>query len=115
MIVLDLDKTLLNDNCIISEYSVSVLKICMKNNIKIAFATARSYNSTIRFIEQVKPNIVILNNGTLTLYENEVFDQKLLSKENANMIIQELFGQKNVGKILFETENEKFKVCKKDC
>ena len=114
MIVLDLDKTLLNDDGIITDYSMKTLKICMENNIKIAFATARSYDSTLRFIERVKPNIAIMNTGALTIYENKIFDQKPLPMKIANKIIPELFQQKSAGKILIETENEKYRICKSD-
>jgi Cof subfamily protein (haloacid dehalogenase superfamily) len=112
MIIMDLDDTLLmNDKCI-SNYNLSILTKCRKNGIIIGIATSRSEYSSKRYIEQIKPDISIVNAGALTLdYNNNIIDKKLISKEIAYVIVKELYGQKKVGEIHLETENNHYIIC----
>jgi len=114
MIVMDLDGTLLTDNICISSFTLSVLEKCKEMNIKIGIATARSEYSCKRFMEQIQPDISIVNGGAVSFIENNIFRKEFISKEVANNIIKELYGKNNVGEIHFDTENEKFTVCDHD-
>jgi len=48
MIITDLDNTLLRSDKTISEYTIDVLKKCQSKGIKVAFATARSEQASLR-------------------------------------------------------------------
>ena len=49
MVAIDLDGTLLHDDKTVSEYTISILKKCMKKGIKIVYATGRG-SSAQKFI-----------------------------------------------------------------
>ncbi|MDR1030542.1 MAG: HAD family hydrolase [Treponema sp.] len=105
MIVMDLDGTLLTDDKNISDYTLSVLKKCKSNGIKIVIATARSEKSAKRCIELVKLDIMILNGGALVINNDQkIIYKKLLSVETSDGIINECVKNKNVGDLTVETE-----------
>jgi Cof subfamily protein (haloacid dehalogenase superfamily) len=105
MIVMDLDGTLLADDKNISDYSVSILEKCKKIGIKIILATARSEKACERITNLINPDILILNDGALIIDKNkQIIYRKVLSKETTDGIIEECMGNKNIGTITVETD-----------
>jgi Cof subfamily protein (haloacid dehalogenase superfamily) len=99
IIVTDLDKTLLDNNGKISEYSKSILEKCMKNNIIIAFATARPIRATKTFYVMVKPNALICHNGAEVLVEDKIIYKCGIKPETINVLIdksKEIFSEYNL-------------------
>jgi Cof subfamily protein (haloacid dehalogenase superfamily) len=114
MIITDLDGTLLNDDKNISDYTLSVLKKCKNNGIKIGIATARSDRSGKRIIDMVNPDIMILNDGALIKNEtNKIIYKKLLSRKTSDGIINECVNNSNAGGIGVETEKDLYYEYKK--
>jgi len=70
MIITDLDKSLLNSNYEISDYTANIFMKCKENGIIIVFATARPYRNTKIFFNKIIPNVVICHSGAI-IYEND--------------------------------------------
>ena len=88
LIITDLDNTLLRSDKSISKYTASVFEKCRKKGILIAFATARAENAMARFIEAIKPDIIISNGGATVNVKGEVIYKNLLSPETSHKIIE---------------------------
>jgi Cof subfamily protein (haloacid dehalogenase superfamily) len=66
MIVLDMDGTLLTDNLIIPEKTYNILNYLHQQGILIVFATARVYQSALRYAELFSFNIPLITaNGSI--------------------------------------------------
>jgi Cof subfamily protein (haloacid dehalogenase superfamily) len=111
LIVMDLDGTLLNSEGRITDFSLDILEECRQQNIKLAFATARSEKSSRYYTELVNPHVLILNNGVMTKLDGKIFNLNLLNKITANEIVKKLYGNKNVGEIRIETQTNHFLFC----
>ena len=77
IIFVDIDQTLLNHYKRPSRYdksSLRVLKKAQKKGIKVFINTARPYHSVmhIKFFDHFKPDGLVLSNGGLVIYNNEV-------------------------------------------
>ena len=106
LIICDLDGTLKNSNHTISKRSADTLKKCRENGILVAFATARAERNATEFIEQVDPDIVISNGGSLVKYHGEPIFKKQLSAETSSKIISECLRlTNNTCQITTETDN----------
>jgi Cof subfamily protein (haloacid dehalogenase superfamily) len=70
IIITDLDKSLLNNEHQITEYTKGIFQKCIKNGIIIVFATARPLRVTKIFFISLLPNAVICHNGAVA-YINE--------------------------------------------
>jgi Cof subfamily protein (haloacid dehalogenase superfamily) len=109
MIVMDLDGTLLTDDKNISDYTLSILEKSKKKGIKIVIATARSERSAKKFIEIVKPDIVILNGGALVINKDgETLFKKFLSEKTSDGIINECIRNENVSKLVVHAEKNSY-------
>jgi len=109
MIAIDLDRTLLRDDKTISEYSVKVLKECQARGIIVAFATARSVDGSKRFVEQIKPDAVVNNGGSLVFAGDVVIYRRPMSVETTNTLLRLLHSAgKSVGYITTETNKGYF-------
>lgn len=107
IIVLDLDKTLLNDRMEISSFSLNVLKRCQKLNYKVIIATARSEVSTLYGLNGYQPNALICNNGALGITENEKF-AKYISSKNVDRVIRYLAERKEVQTVKVTTPQKEY-------
>lgn len=89
----DLDGTLLNDQAKISNYTLNVIKDIRKKGIKFTIATARSFQTAIKFIEKLDLQYpCILRNGSI-IYDpikKEIIDEKMIGYELAIKIIEDL-------------------------
>ncbi len=104
MIVTDLDKTLIRTDKSISQYSLEVFDQCKEKGILIALATARSEEQAKRYIELLKPDIIISNGGSLARYQGKTIYKSLLSIELSNQIIKECILNSNCGDIVVQTD-----------
>ena len=87
LIITDLDGTLLHSDKSISEHTESVFEKCREQGILTAFATARSENAARRFIDCIRPDIVISCGGALVKHHDSVIVRKQLSAETSKRII----------------------------
>ena len=83
MIVTDLDGSLLHTDKTISGYSRDIFGQCRKENIIIAFATARQMRSTKLFEEEINPNAVIYSNGAIITAEKEILHKYSIGFQEA--------------------------------
>jgi len=105
MIITDLDKTLLRSDSYISEYTISTLKKCQSKGIKVAFATARSTQSSSRFIDQFAPDIFIGYGGALALHGDEVIHRFDIPADISFKLINECLQTPEISSILAINES----------
>lgn len=90
-IIFDLDDTLLNDACKISQYTLEVLEKLRGMGHKIVPNTARSKLFAQEYLDALKPDYAILNGGTLILEgEDRVLDRHMIDGETTKVLIKEL-------------------------
>lgn len=105
MIVTDLDKTLLRSDAFISEYSISVLKKCQQNNIKVVFATARSTQSASKILKQFTPDIFVSYGGALVMAGENIIHRIDISADISNKLIKELLNTPEVAAVFAINES----------
>lgn len=89
MIISDLDNTLLRGDKTISEYTIDVLKKCQSKGIKVAFATARSEQSSSEILKQFGPDIFIGYGGALVSVGDTVIHRFHIPTSISSQIIKE--------------------------
>lgn len=92
MIVLDLDKTLLNSENQISEYTVNVLAQYKANGGQIVIATGRAITRSRKYAEQIGAVGLITLNGSVTYCNNEIIAQTPIDKEKVYDMVQRLMA-----------------------
>lgn len=105
LIITDLDKTFLKTDKSISQFSLDVIKECKEQGINIAIATARSEKVAKKYIDIIKPDIVISNGGALAKYRDDIVYKCMLSDFMSDKLIKDFILNPNVGEITVETEN----------
>jgi len=105
VIVLDLDNTLLRNDKNISGYTIGVLEKCQAVGIKIAFATARSTQSSSRILAQFRPDIFVGYGGAVVLESDQVIHQFDISAEVASQVIKECLATPEIVSILAINES----------
>lgn len=75
MIITDLDRSLLNNERQITEYTKNVFQECIKSGIIVVFATARPFRVTKIFYESILPNAVICHNGAVVYVDDKLIYQ----------------------------------------
>lgn len=109
LLITDLDNTLLRNDKSISDYTISIFEKCRAQGHLLAFATARSEGAAARFIEQIKPDIIISNGGALICVRGKPIYKNLISTETTLGIIEmckQFTG--NQGLITVETDDGYF-------
>jgi len=104
LIITDLDNTLLRSDKSISPYTVQILEKCRTKGWLIAFATARG-RAVSRFVETIKPDIIIANGGATVTVNGEVIYRDLLSEEDVQIILSMSQAFTN-GTALISVEND---------
>lgn len=106
LIITDLEGTLLHDSKYITDYTKNIIELCKKKNILIGFITTLSLNSIKIYIDLIKPDIVISNNGAVITYNNEIIYKELIDSKTTKEIIKMCKKYtNNKGKINIETED----------
>ncbi len=87
LIVTDLDSTLLHEDKTISAYTAEVFHKCTGQGILTAFATARFITGCLDYMEQVRPDYALLNDGTMLYHRGSFLSGLPLSPDAANALI----------------------------
>jgi len=103
MIVTDLDGTLLRSDKSISDYTKRVLERCRARGILIAFATARSEISSVRFSREFMPDIFISQGGALARRGSETLWQVVIPPDIASALIRRCMEDTGVLQFGLET------------
>jgi len=99
VIISDLDDTLLRSDKIISDYTVDVLKKCQTAGIKIVFATARSSQASLKYLERFMPDIFVSYGGALVMAGENIIHRFDIPPDIANQIIKECMETQGVTRI----------------
>lgn len=89
MIVLDLDKTLLNNNGCVTEFSRNIVERCRLAGIRVVIATGRSITATRYAIRDLNVDALICNDGAQIFIKDIIFENPLESKI-ANTLLRQL-------------------------
>ena len=76
-ITVDLDRTLLHADKMLSAYTVKVLAECKKRGIKIIVATARPVRTAKQYIDMVDFDAIVASNGARILYQDQQVDYRI--------------------------------------
>lgn len=96
MIITDLDNTLLRSDKTISQYTIDVLKKCQSKGVKVAFATARSEQASLRVLKQFVPDIFIGYGGALVSVGDTVIHRFDIPVDTSSQIIKECLNTAGV-------------------
>lgn len=108
LIISDLDKTLLDSDKIISDYTSAVLQKCKQRGIKVAFATARSEHSCREYVLQINPDAIISNGGALVRIGDETVYRATVDIATSNSFIEQCLKEREVQCITVETDKGYF-------
>ncbi len=108
MIVADLDDTLLRRDKTVSDFTAGVLRRCQKRGIVVAFATARSYNSSRRIIDIIRPDGYTVNGGAETFAGGGLIHRSLLDTATVNTLIRRLRTAPGIGYITLDNDDGYF-------
>jgi Cof subfamily protein (haloacid dehalogenase superfamily) len=106
MIITDLDKSLLNNEQIISEYTKSVFEMCMKNDALVVFATARPIRFTKIFYSMIKPNAIICHNGAEVLADDKIIYQCSIKSSMAKSLLKKIIENYPKANFAIETGDQ---------
>jgi len=104
LIITDLDNTLLRSDKSISKYTAKVFERIRAKGYLIAFATARGC-AISRFVEKIKPDIIVSNGGATISVHGEVIYRNLLSEKDVETIIAMCYAFTD-DKALITVEND---------
>ena len=108
MIVADLDRTLLRSDKTISGYTANILLACKQKGVTVVFATARSENSSKRFMDIIRPDAIISNGGALVRIGEETVYRAAMDKETTNKLLLSCLKQPSIGYITVDTDRGYF-------
>jgi len=92
MIITDLDKSLLNNERIITEYTKRVFSECIDNGIIVVFATARPLRVTKIFYESILPHAVICHNGAVAYANGKQIYQCGIKSEMVKILLENIIN-----------------------
>ena len=105
MIVTDLDNTLLRSDKLISAHTIDILKKCQSRGITIAYATARSFQASSRFLELFQPDVFIGYGGALVQAERKIIHRIDIPAETSFQIIKDCLAAPEITSILAINES----------
>ncbi|MFV0400084.1 MAG: HAD family hydrolase [Oscillospiraceae bacterium] len=102
MIATDLDNTLLNQDKILSPYTVSILRQCRAKGILIAYATARPQRTLPFLHPDFVPDIVIANNGATVSAGSQIIHRRDIPVSTLHTLLPRLIAQSEVNYLCVE-------------
>jgi Cof subfamily protein (haloacid dehalogenase superfamily) len=90
LIVIDLDNTLLRRDKTISSYTVDVFRRVREHGVLMAFATARSIESSQDYRDTLNPNGDIVTGGCLVFADNQLLRSYYLPEPHGAALLAEL-------------------------
>lgn len=92
MLVFDLDRTLLNNNALLSKYTIDVINKCSINGLKIILATARPIRNINYILNNINCNGFICHNGAIVYVENKEIYRATINEDNAFYLLKNLIN-----------------------
>ena len=95
MIAIDLGKTLLTDNNVVTTENINAINFAHSKGILVVMATARMYSSTKYISKIIKADYGVFGNGSqlMDLSTKNILFQKVIKKDDANLMID--YARKN--------------------
>jgi len=106
MIVSDLDKSLLNDERQISEYTKTVFQECVNIGFIVVFATARPMRATKIFFSSIKPNATICHGGAIVYINEKQFFESGIGQDHVKKILQKIIQNYPQSNLAIESNDE---------
>ena len=88
ILLFDLDGTLLRRNKTISEHTLEVLRKCREKGLLIGVSTSRSEKNSLKFIEELCPDIIISSGNALVKYNNGHVHTADFSEKSLKMCVE---------------------------
>ncbi len=104
MIVTDLDDTLLRPDKTISQFSLDIFDRCREEGIITAVATGRLEVEAQRFVDILRPDIVISNDGALARQSGKLIYKSELDADTTNRLIAEIMAHNALADIIVSAE-----------
>jgi len=108
LIVTDLDHTLLRDDKSVSSYTLEVFQRCKEKNLLTAIATGRMVPSARQYIDMLKPDFEITNDGALTVHHSEIIHVNELPKDLIERLLRTILANDKDTDIFVSTTVETF-------
>lgn len=108
LIVTDLDDTLLRRDKSISDYTVDVFRRIRERNVLIAFATARSYESSQKFRNVLNPDADIVTGGCLVFADMQLLRSYYLPEPQGSKLLAELEAYKPNKRVSARSINKRY-------
>lgn len=91
MILTDLDETLLHSDKTISSYTIEIFNRCKEKGFLVGFCTSRGKVNIKSFLEKIKPQIIICNNGACIYYNDELIHTESFTIEETRKLLSTVF------------------------
>ena len=108
LIVTDLDHTLLRDDKSVSSYTLEVFRKCKEKNLLTAIATGRMVPSAKKYIDMLKPDFEITNDGALTVHHGKIIHVDELPKALIERLLRTILSNDKETDIFVSTMRETF-------
>lgn len=91
LILSDLDGTLFHDDKSISDFSAQVIAEAQKKGILFGISTSRALVNASRYLDGLRPDVMITNGGGLVYYKEEKIYSCEFTKDEARTLIDAAF------------------------
>ncbi len=88
ILLFDLDGTLLRDDKTLSRYTLEVVSKCKEQGFLIGISTSRSEQNCLKFLKELKPDILISSGGALVRAEGEIIYSSSFSAAETKRFIE---------------------------
>lgn len=105
MIVTDLDRTLLQDDKTISDFTIKILKQCQKEGIKLVFATARPKRAVMHLLDNLCIEALIVHNGAVMFVQDSLCHHFGIAPGTTQDIIQNILTDYPLTNIAIEIDD----------
>lgn len=108
IIFTDLDKTILNDDKEISDFSKEVLLNLKNKKIPLVLSTARIYQTSYRFYKELECSGIIYCNGAAVKYGDTIIRQYKMDDEQVQVMVCGILKKVHQVRFSVMTKNEMF-------
>ena len=91
LILSDLDGTLFHNDRSISDYSKATIAQAQKKGILFGISTARAKVNALKFLDGIKPDVLITNGGGMVFYKSKKIYNCAFSIQETNELIKKAF------------------------
>jgi len=88
ILLFDLDGTLLRDDKTLSRYTLEVLSKCKERGLLIGISTSRSEQNCLKFLKELKPDILISSGGALVRANGKIICSSSFSAAETKSFIE---------------------------